>query len=288
MKSDHRRELHANELERLTENIGRFFEKYGMQVLIGLVAAVLIGIGIYWFVTTYYGGDTQGTLELVNATTADDFQNIADNPDRADWKARPLALLSAAQRRLRDGNRYYFTGRKAGRKELKAAEANIRKVLEVPDLSLADRERALYLHATAIESLCDSDTTPAVAAYQKLLSEFPKSLYKEVAEERIKRLKDPLTEQFYAFLAGDDRRPADRKMPQDDIHKGVKQKPAEQPVTLPRNVPFLLKTHLDDPAPPFPTKKPRDGKGPKTSGPELRPPKTTPGNKNPRKASKPK
>lgn len=295
MKSDHRRELHANELERLTESIGKFFEAHGLKVGIGLVAAVVIGVGTYWIVKSFEKGDPQGTQELVNAATADDYQNIAENPNRAGWKARPLTMLTAGALRAREGVQFYFTGKAAGRKTLEEAEQNVEAALKSDKLSSEDRERALYLHAVLLESLCTGDPKDAIAAYKKLLDEYPKSIYKTEVENNIKRLEEPQFQQFYAFLNSDDRQPADRKVPQDRFHAGVKQPPPERPVTLPRNVPYLLDHHIDE-AMPFPKgeKKP-DGKSPagkqpkgkpKTSGPELKPQGKTPDNAKPAKASK--
>lgn len=216
MKSEHRRELHANELEKIAEALGKFFEKHGGKVLVGVVIAAAAGIGIYWYVNSRGNERASGTQSLMTASSAEDYlSRVADDPD---LQSQPLGLaarLVAAQMQLQSGIELYGTSSVAARDELKKAKKNFDEVLASDKIKHELRERALYLRAVAVESLSDGDTSEAVAAYKELLTEFPNSAYKELAETRIKQLEQEPVKEFYAFLATADRKPRDRKRPTD-------------------------------------------------------------------------
>lgn len=282
MKSEHRRELHANELERLTEGIGKFFEKHGSKVLIGLLAAVAIGVGVWWFLSTRGKGLEEGTRSLAVASTAENYQLVADMPELAGTKLAPVSRLVAAELELRDAIARYFTSRKAGLADLKDVEKQFNEVLQSGKLPNWARERALYGKAVCLETMWDGKSDAPAKAYNELLKEFPDTAYKPLVERRLKALKSSQEESFYAYFSSADRKTGDLGMPR-DFPGRTGLPPNHPPITLPERpveLPRIPDTlDLDeDTAKPFP-KETNDGKGPpfpsgpkKKSGPKLKSP----------------
>ncbi len=57
----------------------------------------------------------------------------------------------------------------------------------------------------------------AIETYQRLVTEFPISVYKDYAEARIAALKTGTAQDFYAWFEQQNPKPADREMPKDLI-----------------------------------------------------------------------
>ena len=263
MKSEHRRELHANELEKLTENIGKFFERYGSKILIGLVVAVAIGVAVFFYLRSRGEAYKEGSRRLLNAQDSESLLNVALDEDLEGEPMAVMARLMGAERQLADANQMRSRSSKAALKEMDKAKENFLIVLDADDLSANARERALYGVASVLEALSKEDTSSAIDAYKKLLKEFPQSLYKSVAEYKIKSLKRDDVKQLMAYLAQVETKPEDRKVPKDTISKTAKRKepPVEEPITLPR-IPNRLRM-LRKIVNPFPVKKTSpDGKTP--------------------------
>jgi tetratricopeptide (TPR) repeat protein len=241
MKSEERHELQANELEKLTEYLGKFFEKHGSKVLIGLAAAAVVGVGIYFGLGLIGKTNEEASTQIASAQTAEQYLAIADNPDYSDVPARTMARLKASEMLLAEGIRQYFTGRKAGFDELKRAQDNFKKVLETngDDLSSQAKERALYGLAICNEAMSSGETKEAIQAYETLLKEFPETNYKAMAENRIAALKTNRAQEFYAFLSSSDRKPLDIKQPSDTVN-GIKLPAGHAPITTPTEKPIEL------------------------------------------------
>jgi hypothetical protein len=321
MKSEHRRELHANELERVTEHLGKFFENHGSKVLIGLLAAVGIGIGIWWFLssrgkrleqgtsqiigtafttfTTKTGsGSTvreQGTFQIIDAASPEKYQNVADMPELAGSKLAAVARLRSAELLLNEAIARYFTAKRAGMDDLKDAEKRFDEVLESNKLPNWVRERALYGRAVCVEAMWDGKSDEPEKAYKKLLTEFPDTGYKSLVERRMKALQNPQMRQFYAYVSTGERKASDIGLPRD--FGSVRGLPPnhppitapERPVELPR-IPDTLGLD-DEAAKPFPHKTggAKASPGKKGTGPELKfPEKTAPKSKTPDPKPEPK
>jgi hypothetical protein len=294
MKSEHRRELHANELSRVTEHIGKFFEKHGSKVLIGLIAALAAGIAAWWFVSNRGKGLEQGTFQLVDASTPEKYANVADLPELSGTKLAPIARLRSAELLLNDAIARYFTAMRAGMDDLKDAKKRFDEVLEAGKLPNWARERALYGRAVAVEAMWDGKSDEPEKAYKKLLTEFPDTGYKPLVEQRMKSLKNPQMKQFYAYISTEERKASDIGLPR-DFGSGRGLPPNHPPITLPERpveLPRIPDTlGLDeDAAKPFPGK--TGGKaspGKKAAGPALKfPEKTDPKSKTPAPKPEPK
>jgi hypothetical protein len=79
------------------------------------------------------------------------------------------------------------------------------------------REQALLGYAVTLETMSDGDTTEAVAAYEKLLEEFPDSRLKGYAADRAASLKTGGAQDFYAWFHQLNPKPPERPGPQDQL-----------------------------------------------------------------------
>ena len=276
MKSEHRRELHTNELVRLAGNLGKFFEKHGSKVLMGFVGVAVVGAGAWFFLSRMGKDIEEGTKSLINAETAEKFADAADQPELAGTKLGAIARLRSAELTLSNGIRLYFTSRKAGLDDLKLAKEGFETVLEFGKLPNWARERALYGRAVVTETMWDGKSNDPKKAYGELLREFPESIFKKEAETALARLKTPNVAMLYAFLSTDDRKPSDIKSPFGSSLLGSRGLPKghpavttpEKPVELPGIPPDLDIDEGDGTKPaPFPKIGAK-----KTTGPELKPP----------------
>eukprot|EP00913_Durusdinium_trenchii_P008962 g8428.t1 len=267
MKSEERHELNTNELEKLTEALGKFFERYGSKVIMGIAAAIVVGVGIYFALN--WGGKTAESAsgQIAQAEATSDFATVADNNDYSGLLLQTYARLTAAERQYEDGVRLYLTTTEGGLAELKEALENFDKVLAAKGVPNDAKERAMRGRAFCLEAMSDGDTSKAVEAFETYLKEYPDTKWKEIIDERIESLKTNRAKELYAFLSSDDRRPDDRKLPSElrkklrSIRGHENADFSEMPITLPR-IPGRLTRDLDTGgAKPFPKDSPSgDGK----------------------------
>jgi hypothetical protein len=212
MKSEHRHDLKTNELGRLVEQLRPALERYGNQILVGICIAVLVFAASAYFAFRT-SPSARGWAELLFASTAEDFANVAD-----DFAASDVAIWA----RLQEAESYYQTGvlkmfsdREAGDADLKEARAAFEMLLESPKTPSEARERAQYGLARTLEATSGSNTDDAVHAYEQLLDEFPETVMKQTAEQRIAVLRTKQEAGFYAWFQEQNPVPQDRKGPQD-------------------------------------------------------------------------
>src|SRR5262249_55888920 len=103
-----------------------------------------------------------------------------------------------------------------GTEHLKKARDAFRSVVDDKHAPGEVRERALIGLGRALESLSDGSEGEAVKAYESLVKDYPNSLYKQDAEDRIAALTKGSGQEFYAWFAKyprpkmADKRPHDR------------------------------------------------------------------------------
>jgi hypothetical protein len=225
MKSEHRHELKTNELSRIATEWGHSAEHYVQENLMLLVAAaVVIVLGaaglVYWRTSAGVAGQ-QGWQEFASASKAADYGNVADRYSGTVPGA--WARLLEAEMELTSGIRSSFTDRGASKSDIKKAQENFEKLVADKATPSDAMERALFGLARAKEALPDKSSSPskvndaAIEAYQRLVTEFPISVYKDFAESRIAALKTGTAQDFYAWFEQQNPKPADREMPKDLI-----------------------------------------------------------------------
>ena len=219
MKSEHRHELQTNDLGKLMVQAEPFVEKYGVKVLVTIgVVFVLVVIFVAWN-SHQTSQQSEGWTRLAAANSTEDFENVAEDfagTEVADW-----ALVQAAESHLQSGIRSSFTDRSAGDRELKEAKEGFQQLLDASSTPPEIRERALFGMARVEESTSDGDLKTAIDLYKKLIQDYPNSVYRKLAEQRVKpatgakvaALDEEGTKNFYKWFHEQDPKPGDRQRP---------------------------------------------------------------------------
>jgi hypothetical protein len=215
MKSEHRHELAENDLSKLLARWGAEFDKHANTILSVLIVVALIAAGVIYWTRTSAATSAAGWTDLTRAGTAEDFQNVAE--DYAGTQVAQWALLRAGDGFLREGIRLSLTDRIASQERLTQARDSYNTLLKNTSAPRMVREQALLGYAVTLETLSDGDTTEAVAAYDKLLEEFPDSRFKAYAGDRLADLKTGGAQDFYAWFHQLNPKPPERPGPQDQL-----------------------------------------------------------------------
>ncbi len=218
MKSEERHELKTNELGKITHQAGAFFETYGNQILLSIVAVILVATAVVWWQRSSRESAAAGWAELAAARSAEDFANVADKYPGTTVGA--AARLSEAEYHLQSGIRLSFTDRAAAVSDLKKARESYEQALEYGGLSDDLRVQALYGLARALETTSDSNTTEAIKVYEKLAGDYPGSIYAEPAKQRAEALKTGSAQEFYAWFQQQQPKPSDLERPTDGLPPG--------------------------------------------------------------------
>jgi hypothetical protein len=220
MKGEHRHELQTNELGKFTEKVGGFLEIHGNRLMIGVCVASLVASLIIYWVRKQNNAEASAWRELSAAmasTKPDDFYDV--------WEAHPgtptglWARAQEGERRLRLGVENLFKNLELGQEELEKARKAFQTVVDDRHAPADVREQSLMGLGRTYESL--SETADAVKAYEMLVKEFPNSLFKEDAEERIEVLKQSRGQEFYAWFANYPRPKLRGKRPLDRFGEGT-------------------------------------------------------------------
>ncbi|MCC7423255.1 MAG: hypothetical protein IT428_23510 [Planctomycetaceae bacterium] len=213
MNSEHRHELKENELGKLTVKAQSFFEKYGNQVLLGTIGALLLAGGIALWVNSSTSKAAAGWNRFVGAETASDYATVADafpGTEVAQW-----AKLNEAENYLFNGLQLTFKDRKSGKSDLEKGKALFEDVLKSTPLPPRMRERALFGLARTLEITSGKDTSEAIKTYDAIVTDFKDSTYGRLAAERVDALKKGGTQSFYAWFQEQNPKLDDRPKPKD-------------------------------------------------------------------------
>ncbi|APZ93530.1 hypothetical protein [Fuerstiella marisgermanici] len=197
------------ELEKLLIKSKPWFEQNGTLLIYG-VAAILAVAAVVVYMKRAPAGDVEASRDLLTAVTPEDYRDLADaHPDStiAVW-----ARLRQAERLLDNGVGNMFTNREVGVEELDQAKAAFERLESRTDIDDQVRERVLAGLARLAEATCDGEAKSvkaAVAAWQKVLDDYPESLIKEHAEDRIAALESPEAKTFYAWFSKQNPKPVD-------------------------------------------------------------------------------
>ena len=173
-----------------------------------------------------------------------------------------------------------FSNRDVARTDIKAAREGFEALLQDKTDPMI-RERSLWGLALCLESTNDGNTSKVIEAYQRLLTEFPETIFKVVADDRIATLKKDGAKEFYAWFSkenpkppearprdfkNDESAPAQPKEDPDDflIEKtpGGKKKPVEEKSATPAETTEKPETPAESPEKPNESGKPEEGAKP--------------------------
>lgn len=212
-REDH---LHRNELEHLSQSVGKWFEKYGLAVLGGICGVIVVAAIIWYVIRSRGDAQAEGWAKLRAALSAaqdtnspEDLLGLADNANYKGTAIGAWARLTSAEIRLANAVHTQFTDRKAGLTELEQCREDFSGVIRNGEAPEEARERALYGLASTLEALSDGSPdsiNTVLKTYQTLLDDFKETSYKVVVERRIKELEKDRAKAFYAFFS--DRNPS--------------------------------------------------------------------------------
>ncbi|MCH9655372.1 MAG: tetratricopeptide repeat protein [Planctomycetes bacterium] len=219
MKSEHRHELQTNDLSKLLVHAEPFLEKYGIKTLVAAGILFVVVIGYLTWSSNQEKRDAEGWTRLAASNSTEDFENVVDEfpgTQVADW-----ALIHAAESQLQSGIRNSFSDRSAGDRDLKDAKENFQKLLESSTTLPEIRERALFGMARTEESTSDGDLKNSIDLYKKLIQEYPTSIFRKLAEQRVKPVEGEKvavldqegTKNFYKWFHAQTPKPGDRQRP---------------------------------------------------------------------------
>jgi hypothetical protein len=210
---------HENEVQlaKLLKESKPFFERYGTTMIYGAAALMAIAAVAVYF-QRQPAPTAEVSRELLLATTAEDFQAVAD--ESPDSPIGILARLRQADSELEDAVSKMFTDREAAQDKLESAEKAYKQLEDRKDIIDSVRERVLVGLARVAECRCDGTDdgmNAATAAWERVLSTFPDSkTFKAIAESRIKRLASNDSREFYKWFSQQNPKPGDDLlMPQD-------------------------------------------------------------------------
>jgi hypothetical protein len=216
MKSEHRHDLQTNELGKVTEKLGSFMEVHGNRLMIGVCVVSLAASGVIYWVRTQRNSEAAAWRDMSTAVATnkpEDFYDVWEG-----HKGTPTGLwarVHEGESRLRLGVETLFRSVETGIEEVKKARDAFQTVVDDRRAPAEVRERALIGLARALESMSDGSEAEAVKTYEMLGKEFPDSLYKKDAEERIAALNKGSGQEFYAWFSKYPRPKAAEKRPND-------------------------------------------------------------------------
>ena len=207
MKSEERHRLKENELGRVVQTTGSALERYATTIVACVCGALLVSAAVIWWMRQSTASSSAAWALLEDAKKVGDYDEVAEtykNTPAGDW-----ARLLGSEMYLQSGGDDLFTDRDLANADLKRAREGFEQLLAVGGTNPMIRERAVWGMARCLESTSDGDTARAIEAYERLLKEFPETIYKPFAEDRIAALKTGGTKEFYAWFSKQNPKPAD-------------------------------------------------------------------------------
>lgn len=205
MKSEERHQLLQNDLSVVTEKTVGFFERHLGTLIAVVCAVVVVGALGFWWTNPSNSENAPGWTMLDAATNLEEFEGVVDK-----FKGKPpgqWAQLQVSEKTLQTAIPLMFTNREIALKDLKRCREGFESLVQDKSAAAVIRERALWGLALSLETGCEGDTSKPVEAYERLIADFPDSIFKAVAEERIQTLKKKRATEFYAWFSKEKPKP---------------------------------------------------------------------------------
>lgn len=206
MKSEHRHELQANELQKITVQAEDFLSTHSTKVIVGLIAFAVVVCGLTIWTQTRAAANLAAWSEMSKADDTEAYSRVAmDHPSSA---AGAWARLREAESNLSSGLLDLFRNRRTANNDLKRARETFESLLDPNSKATPQvRERALFGLARTLEATCSGETGPAINRYRELVDRFPKSIYVLYAQDRMEELAKADAADFYAWFAKQEPQP---------------------------------------------------------------------------------
>lgn len=218
MKSEERHQLLTNDLQVVTTQTVGFAERH-LGTVIAIVCGVLVVVAAgTWWSNASNTENAAGWTMLDSATNLEEFGDVVDK-----YKGTPpgqWAQLRVSEKTLQNALPLMFSNRAIANADLKRAREGFDSLLQQKNVSPVIRERSLWGLALCLEAGCDGDTSKAREAYERLLTDFPTTYFKVVAEDRIAALKRSDAGEFYAWFSKENPKPPEAR-PRDFKPNGV-------------------------------------------------------------------
>ncbi len=209
MNSEERHQLQTNDLGVVAERTVGFFERH-MGTVLGAACAALLALAVgYWWTQSVETGAESGWTLLNSAQSIDDYGAVIDK-----FKGQPAAQwaqLIVSETNLKTALPTMFKDRAIAITDIKSARKGFESLLDEKKLDLTIRERALWGLALCVETTCDGNVENPIKAYEALTKEFPDSIFKLVAEDRIASLKKEGSKEFYAWFSKENPKPPEAR-----------------------------------------------------------------------------
>ncbi|MEZ6129226.1 MAG: hypothetical protein R3C59_11130 [Planctomycetaceae bacterium] len=195
------------ELEKLLFRLKPWLQENGTTLIYAL-AAVLAIAAVVIYARRTPPGNAEASRALLLAVTPEDFRDVAD--EYPDTHIGSWSRLRQADRLLDNAVSNLFSNRAVGLEEMDQAEAAYQRLADRTSLDEQIRERVLIGLARVTENRSDGTeaaSRKAIAAWQLVLDEFPSTIIKEHAEQRIKELATKESQEFYAWFHKQDPKP---------------------------------------------------------------------------------
>lgn len=199
MDSEHRHELAENDLARILKDFGAKFEGFGGPIVAGCIAVLAIVIGFAVVRGQSAATSKEAWKKLASATIPENFETVAD--DYPDTEIAAWAKVNQGRLSLQEGIRDAFQDRESSQRAFADAKGAYEAALGNPAAPEEVREKALFGLATYEEAVSTGDTAAAIAAYQRLVDEFPNGGSRKYAAQRIETLQTDSAKEFYAWFS---------------------------------------------------------------------------------------
>ncbi len=199
--------LQKTELGRMVQSTGSVLEKNATVIVAVICTVLVVAAGGIWWTRQSTETSSAAWALLESAESVDDFGSISEkfaNEIPGQW-----AKLRESEAHQKSGTDVMFTDRELALADFKRAREGFEKLAAAAGVDPIIRERAVWGLARCLEATSDADTAKASDAYQRLIADFPETIYKPFAEERIASLKTGGTKEFYAWFAKQNPKPAD-------------------------------------------------------------------------------
>jgi hypothetical protein len=199
MQSQQMADVDDNDLARATQSLMERLQPY-LPTIAAVIGIGLAGLAAWTVVSAQREGErSQAWDAVLAAVSTRDASRLGEVAARYPGSAAAAwSQVLLADNALAEGTRLLFIDKSRGRERLQAAADLYAGVLAQRGIALAG-ERATFGLARARESLGELDA--ARKGYEALVTEFPQSPFRSLAEERSAALARPATAGWYDWFS---------------------------------------------------------------------------------------